>query len=221
MEMDKEAVLARIGLFEGISSASRKALADICLPKQATKGQTLFLEGAKGLALYVLVTGSVQLYKTAPDGRRIAIKVVKPGELFAEVVLFEQATYPVNAVALTSSMVYVVPRREFGALLADERFRNEFIAGLMTKLRYLADQIKYLTSHDVEDRFFAFLQEHCGRRERIVCALSKKQVAAAIGTTPESLSRMLLRLRKEHGVTWQGRAITVPAKAWGSVAAAS
>jgi CRP/FNR family transcriptional regulator len=212
--VDKEGILARIGLLENISVQSRAALAEICLPKRVEKKQPLFFEGEKGFALYILVTGSIQLYKRGPEARRIVIKVVKPGEMFGEVVLFEQEHYPVSAETVKESMVFVVPKHQFSCLLAQELFRNDFMANLMKKMRYLTEQIRYLSAYDVEDRLLLFLQEHYGRHEQLQPKLSKKDVAAGIGTTPETLSRLLLRMHQEKGVVWEGGRIDVPLQVW-------
>ena len=216
---DKDQVLARIGLFEGISEANRRALAGICLPKRVAKGETLFLEGRKGLAVYVLVAGSVQLYKSGPDGRRVVIKLVRQGEMFGEVVLFEQNTYPVSAVALKESLLYMVPRHQFLCLLEDRAFRSDFLRNLMTKLRYLADQIKYLTAHDVQQRLLAFLADQYGRSAHITVPVSKKDVAGAMGVTPETLSRVLLRMGAQGLLSWKGRVVSVSPAAWDRLSA--
>lgn len=202
--MEKEVVLKNIHLFEEISDESRRALADICIPKMLQKKEVLFLEGDKGYSVYILVKGNVQLFKSTSEGKEIVIKIVKPGELFAEVILFEESRYPVSAVALKESLVYLVPKHQFSCLLVDETFRNDFMSGLMKKMRYLTKQIEYLTHHDVEERLFTFLEEHYGRKGNIKVTLSKKDVAAAIGTTPETLSRLLLRLKNEGTLTWEG-----------------
>jgi CRP-like cAMP-binding protein len=213
-EMNKEEILRQIHLFENISDESRFALADICIPKTLDKKEILFLEGDKGYAVYILVNGNIQLYKSAPDGKEVVIKVVKPGELFAEAILFEESRYPVSGVALKPSRVFVVPKHQFTCLLENQTFRDEFIGNLMTKLRYLADQIRYLTNHDVEERLFLFLQEQHGPKEHIVCSLSKKDVAAAIGATPETLSRLLHRLNQEGKLNWEGSKLDIRPDVW-------
>jgi CRP/FNR family transcriptional regulator len=202
--MNKEDILRHIPLFENISQESRAALADICIPKTVKKKEPLFWEGDKGLTIYILVKGHIRLFKTTSEGKEAVIKVVKPGEMFAEVVLFEQSRYPVSAVALRESLVFMISKHQFTCLLENESFRNDFIGNVMKKLRYLTDQIQFLTTHDVEDRLFMFLEEQYGKKERIVSSLSKKDVAAAIGATPETLSRLLQRLKNEGKVDWTG-----------------
>ena len=205
--MGKKEILRQTSLFANISEHSANALSDICIPKTLNKKEILFLEGDKGYTLYILVSGNIQLYKSSPDSKEVVIKIIKPGEIFAEVILFEENRYPVSAVALQKSTIYMIPKHQFICLLESESFRNEFITALMSKMRFLTGQIKYLTNHDVEERFFLFLKEHYGEKGKIKISLSKKDIAAAIGTTPETLSRLLLRLKKENKLIWEGHYI--------------
>jgi CRP/FNR family transcriptional regulator len=85
---------------------------------------------------------------------------------------------------------------------------------LMRKQRYLAERILYLTTRDVEDRFFDFLAEQYGRRESYDIPLAKKQVAAAIGTIPETFSRLLLRLKAEGIGSWEGERLSLAPGFW-------
>jgi CRP-like cAMP-binding protein len=201
------ALLEQTDFFKGAGARTREMLAGICMAKDAAKKERLFTEGDRGHAIYLLATGAVGLYKTAADGRVVVIKVVRPGELFAEVVLFEQDRYPVTAVAMTACRLYLLPKRQFYDLLNNVEFRNDFIGMLMKKLRYLADRMSYMATNDVEDRFFIFLREHYGQGESIVPLFSKKDMAAAIGTTPETYSRLLARLSSEGKISVEGKAI--------------
>ena len=157
--------------------------------------------------MMLLAQGQVQLHKIAPDGTEVVIKVVKPGESFSEVVLFEQTQYPVTAVALTNITVYAVSKGSVRALLDRESFRNEFIGSVMRRLRYLADRVLYLAACDVEDRLKRFLIEQYGKTPVVQVAISKRDIAKAIGTTPETLSRVILRLEKERVLKWRGRSL--------------
>ncbi len=212
--MDKTAVLKATSLFEHISQKSLHALAEICLLKNIRKKEWLFMEGYDGHSLFLLIEGHIQLLHTTPEGQEVVIKMVKPGELFAEAILFEENTYPVSALALERCSLFMIPRHQFMCLLQHEDFRNDFLANLMKKMRFLVRQIRYLSVSSIEERFFSFLEEMHGRSGRIVCRISKKDVAAAISTTPESLSRLLARLKKERKCSWDGYEITVSPEIW-------
>lgn len=212
--MKVEPYINQSPFFKGLSEEHRRELAAICSFRTVKKREYLFHEGEKGGGMFLLAAGNIQLHKNTEDGREVVIRVIKPGEVFAEVVLFEKEHYPVSARAVANADVLVFPCEGIHRLLAEEGFRNDFIAMLMAKQRYLAERIQELTTKDVECRLFTFLRAQYGERETIHTPLSKKDVAAAIGTTPESLSRLLQRLHEEGVIDWQGREIRILSNPW-------
>jgi CRP-like cAMP-binding protein len=212
--MNTYAILDQARFFEGISHESKEALSKVCISGERPKQTTLFREGEPGEAMFLLVRGRVSLHKLSRDGREIVIKVIKPGEVFAEVILFEKKHYPVTAVTLTDVLVFKLLRRDLLALLRQEDFRNDFIAMLLRKQRYLADKIQQLTTQDVEQRLRSFLLEQYGKQEQIQVEINKKQLAAAIGATPETLSRLLQDLKFRRCLVWKQRTISITPQFW-------
>jgi CRP-like cAMP-binding protein len=200
--------------FSGLSEAACEKLAALSLRKTVKKRDILFMEGTRGGAVYLLVDGDIQLVKTNPDGKETVIKTVKRGELFAEVILFEKPRYPVTAIARTEAEVIELPRAGFLKQLDEPEFRNDFMAMLMAKQRYLAERIQQLTSMDVEERFVEFLRDHYGEQETITPGLSKKDIASAVGAAPETFSRLLQKLEKRGNFKWAGKTIRTEAGFW-------
>ncbi|HNQ86790.1 MAG TPA: Crp/Fnr family transcriptional regulator [Deltaproteobacteria bacterium] len=207
--MELRDLLKQAGLFRGMSDDSLARLEARGRQKGFGQGGTLFVEGAKGSEFFLLLEGEVRLYKTSPEGQEVALRIVRPGEVFAEVVLFENHVYPVSASALSRVRVFAMDRHSFADLLDEKDFRNEFIAMLMKKQRYLAGRILYLTSFDVEERFFRFLIEHYGTGGTYSVDMAKKDMASAIGTIPETFSRLINRLRGLGVIAWEGQTLTV------------
>jgi len=214
--MDMLKMLDFTELFGGLSEKSKKMLSEIAIPKKLSKGKTLFVEGDKGFALYLLGNGSIQLLKSGPESKGVVVKVVCPGEVFGEVILFERDKYPVTAVAVKDSTVFVLPRHQFYCLLDNASFRNDFIVFLMHKQRYLTERLMHFQSHCAEHRFFLFLRDHYGRRDQISPGMSKKDMAAAIGTTPETLSRILADLKAGGLLIWESGKIEIKKEYWDS-----
>jgi CRP-like cAMP-binding protein len=212
--VDAFAILGGAEFFRGISARSLRSLAAACIPKRVDRRVLLFHEGQEGDSLYILAEGTVQLYKSTEDGREVVIRTLKAGELFGEVVLFEARQYPASAITLAPSVLLRLTRLQVDCLLADPGFRADFIAMLMRKQRYLTERILYLTTREVEDRFFDFLAEQYGRREAYDIPLAQKEVAAAIGTIPETLSRLLLRLKAEGLGNWEGDRLQLAPGFW-------
>ena len=205
--MDIQLLIKNSSFFKGLSEEHGAELANICSLQTLKKREYLFHEGETGKFMFLLIGGNVQLHKNTEDGREVVIRVVKPGEIFAEVVLFERDRFPVSARAVTPVDVLVFPKDGIHRLLAEEGFRSDFIAQLMMKQRYLTERIQELTTKDVEYRFYTFLRDQYGEKETIHTPLSKKDIAAAIGTTPESLSRLIQRLTEDEIIEWKGKEI--------------
>lgn len=211
---DVEKLLRESELFSGLSTDSAKKISSMGTLVRIPQNNMIFLEGERGSSFFIMVEGSVRLFKSAPDGREVTVKIAAPGEMFAEVILFEKDHYPVSATALTDSLLFSMNRSSFNTLLDNASFRNEFIALLMKKQRYLAGRILYLTAYDVEERFFRFLADHYGKKQSYEITLSKKDFASAIGTIPETFSRLLQRLTRRRIIQWDGTKLTLPANFW-------
>lgn len=213
--MNIVALLNHTDLFGPLSEQSKDRIAEIVLEKTVKKDQVIFMEGEKGSAVYLLASGTIQLTKSNAGGdRNVVIKNINPGEIFAEVILFEKDRFPATAVAIKDSLLFVFPKRQFLDLLDSRDFRDEFIQILLRKQRYLTERLRSLVTMDVDDKLFHYLREHYGPKERIVPGLSKKDLAAVIDTTPETLSRLLLRLKKKGVLNWVGKEIVVKKGFW-------
>jgi CRP-like cAMP-binding protein len=204
------ALLTNTDMFGSFSATSKELIAGIALAREMGKNQTLFMEGEKGTAIYLLATGTIQLSKSNEAGdRNVIVKSVKQGEIFAEVILFEEDRYPVTAIAVKNSLVFVISKKQFLALLENALFRDEFIHMLLRKQRYLTERLKSFATMGVEEKLFHFLGQHYGPKEKIVPGISKKDMAAAVDVTPETFSRLLLKLKKQHKLEWKGKEIFI------------
>ncbi|MCX7819096.1 MAG: Crp/Fnr family transcriptional regulator [Kiritimatiellae bacterium] len=175
--------------------------------RHVSRGEVLFREGEPGVGLWVCHRGRVRLSRRTADGRERVLKIIRPGETFAEVVLFETRAYPATATALEDGVLFVVPAAALRARLREEEFRDDFLAMVMRKLRHLADQLSGRAGADLAERFEAFLDEQFGAARRIETQLTRRDVAAALGVAPETLSRLLRSLRTEGRLRWRGRVI--------------
>lgn len=212
--MDIEETLRKSELFSGLSSEHRTEIMTLGKEKTVGKGEMIFYEGDRGQSVFILLEGSVKLFRNAEDGRDVIVRILSGGELFGEVVLYLNDNYPVSSLALEESRLFVIPRKSFYTLMEKEEFRHEFISVLMKKQRYLSGRIHYLSAYDVEERFFKYLQENYGERQTYTIGLSKKDLASAIGTIPETLSRLIGRLRKRGIISWERKRLTLKENFW-------
>jgi CRP-like cAMP-binding protein len=199
---------------QGFSDVGRGLFLAVARKRELAKREALFHEGDRGAAVYVLERGRLQVYKLTPDGKEVSIRVIRPGELFGEVILFETSSYPATAAAIVPSTVLSVSTTDFERLLDRREFRNEFIRILLRKERYLAERVRELASAQVEERFVSFLRQHYGEAESIAVTIPKRDLASSIGATPETFSRMLARLKEEGALTWDKGTLRLAPALW-------
>jgi CRP/FNR family transcriptional regulator, dissimilatory nitrate respiration regulator len=212
--MNIDESLQKSELFSGLSHIHRDEIRETGKELILEKGKALFFEGEAGQSFFILLKGSIKLFRTSEDGREIIVRILTGGEIFGEVVLFVNESYPVSSIALETSTLYSVSRTAFLRLMEKESFRNEFISVIMKKQRYLSNRIHYLSAFDVEERFFKFLLENYGEQQSYSINLSKKDLASAIGTVPETFSRLISRLKKREIVLWEKKTLTLKENFW-------
>ena len=212
-----ESFISASPFFEGLSRDACHSLARVARERSFGKRETLFLEGEPGTEMYLLVSGIIQLTKSDPSGTETVLRTVREGEAFAEVVLFEIQRYPVTATALGDARVLAIAGSDVRNLLGNGDFRGAFLAFLMQRLRHLADRVRYLGSYDAEQRLLLFLREQYGTGKSLTVDLAKKDIAAAIGTAPETFSRLLNRLREDELLTWERKRVSVSDRLWARI----
>lgn len=212
--MDSVSILKEIDLFQGLSDGDLRMLAERGFYREVKTREALFHQGDRGSHLYLLIDGTVKASRVAFDGAETTVKIFHPGEFFGEVVIFHNDIYPVSAVALSDSRVFALQRDSLFDVLNVPAARDRFIAALFGKLRYLTDQVYYLRSHDVEERFFRYLKDTWGERYEYRVSLPRREIALAIGTIPETFSRLTMRLTKLGLIRWDGDVLTLRDGFW-------
>ncbi len=201
-------------IFRGLDEEILAKIENSGVIRRFEKGDFVFFEGRPGDELFILLEGRIKLTKTSADGREITVKFLEPPENFAEIVLFESNRYPTTAQSVADSSIFCMTRGMLLRMIERPEFRNSFIAMLMKKQRYLAERILYLTSYDVEARFFMFLSKNYGIHEHYKIELSKKDIASSIGTIPETFSRLITRLKEKGIIAWEKETLTLPDGFW-------
>mgnify|MGYP001462717898 CR=1 FL=1 len=179
-----------------------------------SRGDEIFIEGRIGIHLFFLIAGDVRIYKTTADGREITITLAGEGEMFGEAILRSSQAYPATAVCARDSILLLLDINYVRELMGNQRFISRFIISVLKRLRFLSSRISYLTSYDIEERFFRFMEERYGRCTECTLDLPKGEIARTIGTIPETFSRLLKRLEKRGDLTVNGRKFTINPDVW-------
>ena len=206
--------LKQFDLFKNLDPTALKALSVNSEIHELRPKDILFHEGFEGSHFYILTEGMIKLFKTSFDGKESTIKIIYPGEFFAEAILYGKTQYPVSATAIEPSKIIGIHRKSFWDMIENGSSRNKFIGEIFNKLRYLIDQIHYISSLDVEERFFRFILDNFGKKYKYKISIPKREIASAIGTIPETFSRLILRLTRLGIIAWKKDTLIIKEGFW-------
>jgi cAMP-binding proteins - catabolite gene activator and regulatory subunit of cAMP-dependent protein kinases len=204
--------LGAIKLFEGLPTAQLASLEAIAVFKRVANGQILFEAGQPGTHFYAVASGKMRIYRSSPSGKEMVLHVFGAGEAFAEVPVFEGKTYPASAQALADSVLVSIPRREFAeALRKDPELALGVMALLSARLRAFVSQIAQLGLKEVPARLagYLLLLRASQGRDDLTLELPKGQIAAYLGTIPETFSRALKKLAEQGLIANAGPSIRI------------
>jgi CRP-like cAMP-binding protein len=210
--MDAADQLRHCFLCRQLDEAEITALTEIVIFRSLGKGEHLFWEGQAASGFFVLLTGSVRVYKASAEGKEVTLHQIRPGQMFAEAAIFTEGGFPANCMALADSEVAFFPKDRFIRLLTESpQISLKMIAGLAGFVREFSQQVEDLSLREVPGRLARFLLEE---RERVGADTfhldtTKSELARRLGTTGESLSRNLRKLSDLAAIAVAGSQITL------------
>jgi len=212
--------LRRCQLFTGLPPIDLGNIAAVTVVKSLTKGEYLFHEGDVAQGFYVVQHGAVNVHRVTANGKEQIIHIFRTGESFAEVALATERGYPADARAVESTQVLLVQKSGILALLKRQpELALRMLGSMSSHLRVLVGQLEDLTLRDVETRLANWLVKRCpdARSEKpvmIELPMTKRMLAAELGTVSETFSRTLGKFREQKFLLVKGKVVTIlsPAK---------
>jgi CRP/FNR family transcriptional regulator len=202
-------------LFTGLPPADLENIAEVSVVKSLEKDDYLFHEGDPAHGFYVVQRGAVNVHRVNAAGKEQVIHVFRTGESFAEVALASERGYPADARALEPTQALLVQKDGILALLKRQpELALRMLGSMSSHLRVLVGQLEDLTLKDVETRLANWLVKRCpnprsNQPVKIELHMTKRMLAAELGTVSETFSRTLAKFREQSLVAVEGKAITV------------
>ena len=172
--------------------------------RQFDRGATIFLQGERAEAIYIVVDGWVKLYRIAPSGAEAVVGVFTRGRSFGEAVALRHAAYPVAAEAVTDCTLIRIDADTFMRQIRESpEIAISMLSSTFVHLQGLVAQVEALKAQSGAQRVAEFLLElaECEQGAcEVLLPYDKVLIAGRLGMKPESLSRAFAKLR-EQGVT--------------------
>jgi CRP/FNR family transcriptional regulator len=140
--MTKLECIARIPLFQGFPQHLLRKISTFCVERTYGPGDLLCREGTKGLGLFFIVEGKVEVFGTTPSGREKRIALLGPGEVVGEMMILDRKPRSASASARAVDDVacYLMPEWDFRRLLkAYPEIAIRLLPNLAGRIRTLGD----------------------------------------------------------------------------------
>ena len=100
MSLEALKILARCHMFGRVSEAGMQELAAMAQVQKLSRGQIVFHQGDEPPGMFVVGSGTVRIYKIAPNGKEHVLHLAGPGLTFAEVAVMGNFPCPAFAQAI-------------------------------------------------------------------------------------------------------------------------
>lgn len=213
---DVLAALRACRLWRAASDDAVVALASQARVRDVERGATIAREGEPAELLGVLVSGKARVFYLGADGRQITFETLESGDAIAAVAALAGSRYPANIETTTAATYAEVPAESLFALLeAEPAVARSLVSDLANRVVNFTAVVSTLAL-DVTGRVARYLFHRALQAGRpaadglkVPLGMKKGELAMALGTTPESLSRALARLKDDGILDVEGRTVTV------------
>jgi len=203
-------LLKSIPYFSGLSPEELEAVRQVVFEKTAERGEVILLEGEPAQALFLVASGAVKMFKTSPEGKEQILNIVRPGESFNDVPLFDDGPNLASAQAMVPVVLYGIKKAELKAILKQHpEVTLNIIRALAQQVRQLVSLVEDLSFRHVLSRVAKILLEYAsdgtGPRPR----LTQQEIAAMAGTAREVVGRSLKTLEEEKLIKLERHRIVI------------
>ena len=215
--MDDQELLRTVPIFSELTDDDISSLAKMALRKRYSKDAVVFFENEEGDFFFMILDGRIKVTILGDDGREIILSMLGPGDFFGEMALLDNEPRSATAIAVEESELLSLHRTDFQGVIGDNLAISVALIKVLTaRLRKANHQISTLALLDVYGRVARVnldMAREEGRRlkdGRIAFRRATHQeIANRIGTTRETVTRMLKDLERQGLIKVEGRELVL------------
>jgi CRP-like cAMP-binding protein len=205
--------LRAIPYFSGLNTDELDSINRFIFEKTAERGEMVLVEGDPAQVLFFVVSGAVKVFKTSAEGREQILNIVRPGDSFGDISIFDGGPNPASAQAMGPVVLYGIRRSDLEVILQKHpQVALNVTRVLAGQARHLGSLVEDLSFRNVIGRVARILLEHAvdstGSRPR----LTQQEMAAMAGTVREVVGRSLKSLEEEGAIRLERHRIVVTNK---------
>ncbi len=214
-ELKKLELIRNILIFSDLEDTNLRDVLRHCHEINVGKGEVIVSENTPGDALYVIIEGEVKVTMISNEGKEIILSTLQKGEFFGEMSLLDGSTRSANVISISSGSLLKLSRADFlNHILPNPDIAAGILAVLSKRLRAANERIINLISLDAFDRLARYFQKEAAVKGRplidgsvVFDRLPQSDIAATIGSSRETVTRMIKEMVELGYIAVSGRSI--------------
>jgi CRP/FNR family cyclic AMP-dependent transcriptional regulator len=210
-------VLAKAGLFQGVSAEDAEALAAQFEYQEFPRGAVVFHEGEPGDSLYIVLAGKIKLGRRTADGRESLIAVMGPSDQFGELSTFDPGPRTATAQAVTDARLARIPKAALRSWIATRpNIAEQLLRVLARRLRRTNNHLADLIFTDVPGRVAKQLLQLShkfgtveGGQLRVTHDLTQEELAQLVGASRETVNKALADFAQRGWLRLEGKSVVI------------
>jgi CRP-like cAMP-binding protein len=207
-------LLAKSLLFGALDEGARRELAAHARRQSFNSGEPIFVVGAPGQSMMVILNGTVRVSLPGPRGKGVILADLSPGELLGEVALLDGKERSADATALTKCEMVVLERRDVVAFLEKRPdLCLKLLELLCARLRKSDQRMSDIAFLELSARLAKVLMDRTGQARRTAArpklSLNQTELAGMIHATRENVNRCLGNWQRQGIVDLDERWIVI------------
>jgi len=200
-----------------VSDADLELIASLLIERRYARNTTIVEEGLPGDYMYVIREGRVKVTKLSDEGREKILNFLDEGGFFGEMALLDRAPRIASVKTLKPVRLLALSRTDFlNALRTSPDLAMAVIQELVRRLREVDEQASSLSFQRVKERTKGLLRRLAlesadDPERRTTAALTHQQIADMIGTSRETVTRVVKELKQDGWLQQDGKRYVVPA----------
>jgi CRP-like cAMP-binding protein len=184
--------------FAGLQTEELDFIKKLITEKSYDRGEMIVLDGEPAQALYFVISGAVKIFKTSVDGKEQILDIIRPGQSFNDVSIFDHGLTPVSAQAMSPLLLYEIDKNSVDTIIRRyQRVASNVIKVLAARVRNLVALVEDLSFRTVLGRVAKILLDNAADGKSPGPRLTQQEMAAMAGTAREVVGRSLKTLEED------------------------
>lgn len=208
----KLTALSEIALFAALSESEMQGLAQRAVERRFAADEMLFWEGEPCTGIFLIVQGSVKIFRTSPGGREVMLSIETAPASVAELPLFDGGAYPASVRVVEPVVALFINKHDFQQFCRQNPdVALKVLAVVGRRLRHLVGLVESMTFGSVTQRLARMLLEasKAAGSDTFDLPATHQELASRLGTVREVVSRNLGRFRAQGLISVQDRQVQI------------